>query len=121
MFPIKSFIRGYIECALWSSVDYETGDTLDDFCDASDISPNCYRSMKSDCYDFIRSNFVDLREYVECRSADSAGHDFWLTRHHHGAGFWDRGLGKLGDRLTEAAHAYGSVDLFIDSEGRVNA
>lgn len=34
---------------------------------------------------------------------EQIGHDLYLTSNHHGAGFWDRGLGELGDRLTEAA------------------
>jgi hypothetical protein len=33
------------------------------------------------------------------------GHDYVLTSGHHGAGFWDRGLGELGDQLTAAAQA----------------
>jgi hypothetical protein len=120
MFPIKAFVRGYIDCALWASVD-ETGEPLDDICDASDIAPDCYRAMKADCYDFIRSNFADLCAYAERLTEDSAGHNFWLTRNGHGAGFWDRGLGELGDRLSDASRPYGSVDLFVDDEGIVNS
>lgn len=41
--------------------------------------------------------------------ATQAGHDFILTANHHGAGFWDRGLGDAGDTLTEAAHPYGEI------------
>lgn len=41
-----------------------------------------------------------------------AGHDFWLTRNRHGAGYWDRGLGNLGKRLTESAHGYGEVCVY---------
>jgi hypothetical protein len=33
------------------------------------------------------------------------GHDYILTSGRHGAGFWDRGLGALGDVLTQAAQA----------------
>ena len=51
-----------------------------------------------------------------------AGHDFWLTRCGHGAGFWD------GDRpepaatvLTKASKAYGEVDLYIGDDGKVYA
>ena len=120
MFPIKAFVRGYIDCALWASVD-EAGEPLNDICDVSDIAPDCYRAMNADCYDFIRSNFSDLCAYAERLTTKRAGHDFWLTRNGHGAGFWDRDLGELGDRLSRAAHTYGSVDLFIDDEGRVNS
>lgn len=50
---------------------------------------------------------------------DRAGHDFWLTRNGHGAGFWDRGMGKLGDRLADAARAYGSVDLYVGDDKKI--
>lgn len=36
---------------------------------------------------------------------EQIGHDYVLTSGHHGAGFWDRGLGDLGVALTVAAQA----------------
>ena len=35
--------------------------------------------------------------------AAAAGRDFLYTRAGHGVGFWDRGLGEVGDALSEAA------------------
>lgn len=29
------------------------------------------------------------------------GHDLYLTSAEHGVGFWDRGLGELGDKLSD--------------------
>lgn len=43
------------------------------------------------------------------------GHDLWLTRQHHGTGFWDRDELKangLGDKLTEVAHAMGEAEYW---------
>jgi hypothetical protein len=51
--------------------------------------------------------------------AARAGHDFWLTRNGHGAGFWDRGLGDLGERLSKAAKVYGEVYLYPGDDGKV--
>jgi hypothetical protein len=45
------------------------------------------------------------------------GHDLHLTAQGHGVGFWDRGLGELGERLTEAARKFGYYEVSIDSEG----
>lgn len=42
------------------------------------------------------------------------GHDFALTRNGHGTGFWDRGYGEVGDRLTESARAYGEHSVMTD-------
>ena len=41
------------------------------------------------------------------------GHDLWLTRNEHGAGFWDREAladDELGDKLSEIARKMGSAD-----------
>lgn len=39
--------------------------------------------------------------------ARAAGRDFWYTRNGHGVGFWDRGLGEVGDRLSDIAREFG--------------
>lgn len=48
---------------------------------------------------------------------ERAGHDFFLTRNRHGAGFWDGDWPKrLGEQLTAEAHAYGSANVFFDAD-----
>jgi hypothetical protein len=76
--------------------------------------------MRQDCADFVDGiESADLFAYLLEFDYSQMGHDFWLTRNRHGAGFWDRGLGALGDRLTSAAHAYGEVDLYVGDDGRL--
>lgn len=44
----------------------------------------------------------------------------WLAKlGDHGAGFWDRGLGQVGDDLTAQAHAAGEVDAYLGDDGLV--
>jgi hypothetical protein len=43
-----------------------------------------------------------------------------LTRNGHGAGFWDRGIGDRGDRLTAAAHAWGEFELVIGDDRKIH-
>lgn len=52
-------------------------------------------------------------------TGEQVGHDLWLTAQHHGTGFWDRGLGTVGDRLTELAHAskIAGVDILLPEDG----
>jgi hypothetical protein len=50
---------------------------------------------------------------------DAIGHDFWLTRNGHGAGFWDRGLGELGDFLTKMSKPFGEATLYVSDDGEV--
>lgn len=126
---LSDFIAGYVECALASSADTRPGEDyprpLDDDFGEDDIAPDTLHKMYSDCADFIASNYLDLDE--ACRigwpsyTYNSAGHDFWLTRCGHGAGFWDRGLGEVGERLTDAAVVYRGIDLYSGDDGKVHA
>jgi hypothetical protein len=54
---------------------------------------------------------AEVPEDGENLTAEQIGHDFSLTRNHHGAGFWDRGWGELGDELTDAAQSMGGAAL----------
>lgn len=120
----RHFFSGYVEAALWASTDYSDesgGEPLDKNYDESDIAPSAIKEMRKEAADFFQANFGDLEKYVEESGLDFsyAGHDFWLTRNRHGAGFWDRGLGRLGDKLTKEAHAYGTSNLYVGDDGRI--
>lgn len=115
---IATITKHYAICALWSSVDDE-GKPLDSAFGIDDIDPATYAQMTDDAEDFVNAN-RDLLEQSK-QSDEQIGHDFWLTRNHHGAGFWDRGLGKIGEALTKASHVYGSVDLYVSDDGIVRA
>lgn len=112
---MDSFTLAYIEAALWSSND-DQGNPLDST--DSDIAPETLARMVADCAKFQTEN----AELLAAAGDDAQnGYDFWLTRCGHGAGFWDRGYGDIGDKLTEAAHAYGDVDLYVGDDRRIYA
>jgi hypothetical protein len=116
----KRFLDAYIECALWAETDNSDdsgGRPLDENYDESDLSEETLASFKRDCEAFQEANENDL----EPLDPAQAGHDFWLTRNGHGAGFWDRGLGERGERLTKASKVYGSVDLVIGDDGKIHS
>lgn len=110
----EKFLDGYLKAALWSSTD-DNSEPLDKNYNLEDFSETALEIARKDCAAFQEANATDLED-IDC---EQAGHDFWLTRNHHGAGFWDRGHGAKGDRLTEAAHVYGSVDLFVAANGLI--
>lgn len=129
---LEDMLAGYVECALWTGSigedfaaqwakehpgeDFAPDTSLEGFgFTAEDIAPEALESMRADCAAFLEANAADLDGY----GASAAGHDFWLTRNRHGAGFWDRGLGALGERLSESARAYGESDLYIGDDGRL--
>ena len=118
---LDAFTRAYIECALWASSDDSDehgGEPLDRNHGLADIAPEALQRMIDDCRAFQEAIGALLEKYRDagCEMAD-AGHDFWLTRNRHGAGFWDRGLKELGRQLTDAAHAFGECWLYVGDDG----
>lgn len=122
--------QGYWSCALWSSTfselvgEDEMTVPMDRDYDLDDIHPATRAEHLVDLKEFVLDNLEDLvtaAMILADYTMSWVGHDFWLTRNHHGAGFWDRGLGPVGRRLYGAAHVYGGVDLYIDDEGKVRS
>ncbi len=111
---MKSMVNGYLECALWSSNDLDTDEPMDANYEIYDFSRNAVREAEKDCADFVKKagNLIDiyLNEYDE----DYLGYDFWLSRNGHGAGFFDRGLGDVGDQLQDIARDFGEKYLYGD-------
>ena len=80
--------------------------------------------MILDCRKFQADNAEILAQvsYPKNDSTDMshAGHDFWLTRNRHGAGFWDGDLPEdIGEKLTSASKAFGEFNLYIGDDGLI--
>jgi hypothetical protein len=112
------FTIAYIEAALWSSTDEsdeQGGEPLDANYGLDDIAPEALASILNDCEAFQQDHAEDIGGELE-----RAGHDFWLTRNGHGAGFWDGDWDDdIGQRLTDASDVYGSVDLYVGDDGLI--
>lgn len=118
---IDPFSRAYIEAALWlldeADTDPEDGAYS---ADVARLSDDAYTRAVLDCSAFRMANAAAL---VEAYTQDAvsydetqAGHDYYLTRNGHGAGFWDRGLGEIGDHLTAAAGRH-EAQLYQGDDG----
>jgi hypothetical protein len=117
---LDKFTQGYLECALWASVgDSRDPQGVKDSHSFSDLSEEALKAAIADCASFQEANAADLELAESFRPLDYLGHDFWLTRNHHGAGFWDRGMGDVGERLTDASHVYGGLDLYVGDDGEI--
>jgi hypothetical protein len=117
----------YLETALWSSHDWhdELDDgnppPMDDRYDVSDFAPDALETMRAEFADFLNGADADaLAFWQEELGAGQIGHDFWLTRNGHGAGFWDRfavGIGaRYGHLLTEQSKPYGESYVYGDGD-----
>jgi hypothetical protein len=113
-------VEGYLDAQLWAQHDSESDECLDANYNRSDIADDYVASVRAELEGFVAQHPLAVRMYLTQRNtsgytADSAfGHDFYLTREHHGAGFWDRGLGELGNYLTELCEPYGDATELYD-------
>lgn len=123
---LDEFTSGYIECALWSSndeADATGGEPLDSNYSVSDIDDETMCRIIADCRVFQDVNRIDIERAV-CEHAGytlgHAGHDYWLTRNGHGAGFWDGDIEEtLGERLTAHSKLDGECSLYVGDDGKI--
>lgn len=128
---LDDFTTAYIEAALWSSMDNSDentgGDPLDKNYDADDLAPDTRAKMIEDCERFQRLYGWEL-EHATCTRGSGgytqraqAGHDFWLTRNGHGAGFWDGDWSEpQATTLTTGAKLFGEFDLIVGDDGQIH-
>lgn len=114
----REFVDAYIAAMLWS----ETPDGEEDY-DKDDIAASTLMRIRNDCNDFL--NDEETIEHldnnrIKGNDMTQAGHDFWLTRVGHGAGFWDGDWDEeAGKYLTARAKHFGHVDLYRGDDGKI--
>lgn len=101
---------------------------------ANDQTKKSYEDLTMDDLDqnSIIQAYVDIKKFIELAgeeniktalldfNATQIGHDLWLTRNHHGSGFFDRGYTyETEQALIKAAHALGEVNLYIGDDIRL--
>jgi hypothetical protein len=116
---LDEFTLAYIMAALWT---YDENAPSGEFSTSGrfeilfpQIGRETLLKMVEDCARFQRE--ADLTDYP----TKQAGHDFWLTRNHHGCGFWENDYGTESQckKLTEFSHGFGEVDLYEGDDGKI--
>ena len=117
---LPEFIKHYIMAMLWSSND-DNDDPLDDNYDSDNLSKEAKDIIEKDCREFIgkveKAGLIDAIN----DNTDQAGHDFWLTRNGHGAGFWDRGIGEVGEALSTECDSWREFNVYVGDDGKIYA
>ena len=106
MDKLDAFTAAYIEAIYFT----ETGDS-DQPSQEIEMSGELRDTIIAECAEWQADNAKLLAEAYERVGYDEAraGHDFWLTRNGHGAGFWCRDELKgdsLGERLSLASRRH---------------
>jgi len=121
------FTTSYIETALWSESDESDesgGEPFDANYSSDDIADEAISEMARDCEKFQKEYghlWAELEGVRGGYSVEaSAGHDFWLTRNGHGAGFWDGDWPEeVGEALTKASEKFGACNLYLGNDGKI--
>lgn len=117
---ISQIVRSQLDTLLWSEHrTNEEGDMLESFdedYDADDATPELVATLTAELTGDLQIPLPisDYRNMFGEAWLGQFGHDLALTRNHHGAGFWDRGLGFSGDLLSGWASSLGTLNVFDD-------
>lgn len=118
MTKIDAMTKAYIEAIYFT----ETGDSEQP---GADAELTAYSKLKAHmaCRNFLEAIGGQYSEApvdgLQDLDMSQLGHDLWLTRNHHGAGFWDRPelYGQENATLfTRLASAMGSHDVTFQEE-----
>lgn len=144
---MNEIFKGYLESALWteeerlkdeatSDLDAEDMEDMDDIEKiialkgkldkgnfnsfiTDDIDVNSRIDAYSDIKKFIQyAGEESVNEAIEEEGLFRLGMDIWLTRNHHGSGFFDHYY-ENEDKLTAAAHQLGSKDLYVGDDNKL--
>ncbi len=121
---VDDIVRAYFAAALWSSLNADTYDTEEEVHFDADYDPDDFpqeewEKARKLVRDFIDKHPDDLVTFANMMTVCQIGHDLWLTRCGHGAGFWDRRLNnrdldqKMLDRLSETCKEIGDAYVFV--------
>lgn len=119
---LRDFTCAYLEAMFWAEmIKYgpNEGEPFDQHYEEDALTPKARTEIEKDCAAF----YEEKKELWERGASDEqAGHDFYLTRNGHGAGFWDRPelYGKeSAELLSKASEVYGTQGLDHDENGNV--
>jgi hypothetical protein len=84
-----------------------------------DIDANSLIKAYTDIKEFIRlAGDIAVNEAIEEKGFELLGHDIWLTRNGHGAGFFDHSY-ENEQQLMSAAKALKEVNLYLGDDGKL--
>lgn len=124
-FGMDEFTIAYTETMLWAETDQsddQGGTPLEVNYDIDSFSAEALERIKKDCANFQEyANLEEIQEIMDTVDVErKAGHDFWLTRVGHGAGFWDGDWPEpYGDQLTELSKKFGHIDVYVGDDGQL--
>lgn len=108
----RRIVDSYLETALWSEEDKEElqGKSIYDFSDKA-------REQAEEEIEWFISNADDALNDID---NESIGHDLWLSRNGHGAGFFDRGYDDDVEEILEhLSDVLGTIYIEVNESDKI--
>lgn len=102
---ILEILKHYLIAVLWT-------ENLDNY-EVANVSAESTQQATKDITEFVnKAGDLLTPEWTD----EQIGHDFWLTRNGHGAGFWDRDLPNANE-LTKVCKEFKPVNqVFVNKK-----
>ena len=112
--PLDVIVDAYLETSLWS-----VKGTSEEFEDVyvSDFSDDAKKQAREEIEWFLKNAGEVFGEV----SNTTIGHDLWLSRNHHGTGFFDRS-GYDEDTakfLTDLSHVLDDISMYVGDDDKI--
>jgi hypothetical protein len=130
---VEEFMRGYVEALLATThdnADESGGNPLSHSFSVDDLSPEAVDRIQADCRSFLHmaGPYLTAEKHKGAMVGSleaHAGHDFWLTRAGHGAGFWDGDWEGEDDHrfagpIMRVAKGFPHIDAILGDDGQIH-
>ena len=123
---IIKIMNSYLVCAIWTEEERlgdennsEYSDEIKKLIPEADLNiHNFSDDSKIKAYQDIKLFLEYAGDAVNDIDEEQLGHDIWLSRNHHGAGFFDRGYDNDIEKiLMDSAHKLGEIDIYLGDDG----
>lgn len=107
---VNVFVDAYLSAIAWTEKENLPKD--------SQFSQELIDKAWQDCHKFL----ILADGLIKLSDLANAGIDFWITRNHHGSGYWayPKTYGEdEARRLTEIAQTFPTVDLYTDEPNNI--
>lgn len=115
---LDQFVSEYIVTLIWQAPEDDNGDNLDAYT-IDDMDTGDCKRIRDDCERFLAIAMLPLQNTPDSYTMAQAAHDYALTRNGHGVGFWDRGLGDIGEQLSSICDDMGEMDIYLGDDGKL--
>ena len=108
-FNQEEVLTSYLETLLWS--EFIDENTIYDFCDESKQKAKLEIALFMEEINKSKKAIKEANRYT----AESLGHNFLLSRNHHGAGFFD----ENNDTLQSLSNKFAECNAYVGDDNKI--